>query len=268
MADPRWDDNLPPPIQGEEEGPVRKTQLEGEQPQHTGALFPSGYQHSQNLAFPSTSKPQPGYPSPTARPRTSYPPPLPPYASSSSSTYDRYDLPGHTSGTNLDRVPSIYAHPMRMGSLHQAEPDSTMFQQRRDQPSSGAVNPGHPRVGQFDTGGASHDPYQGQRSARSPLNRLYGYDEVAYPLTGSAPGLLSNAEGSQFLDQLTGNVLPVEARGPSTIKNEPEDEDMEGYDIKTDHRKRKRNRTIRSCVPCHNHKRKVGTLSIGGFSRR
>jgi hypothetical protein len=24
-----------------------------------------------------------------------------------------------------------------------------------------------------------------------------------------------------------------------------------------DHRKRKRNRTIRSCVPCHNHKRKV-----------
>ena len=26
---------------------------------------------------------------------------------------------------------------------------------------------------------------------------------------------------------------------------------------KIDHRKRKRNRTIRSCVPCHNHKRKV-----------
>lgn len=26
---------------------------------------------------------------------------------------------------------------------------------------------------------------------------------------------------------------------------------------KLDHRKRKRNRTIRSCVPCHNHKRKV-----------
>lgn len=36
--------------------------------------------------------------------------------------------------------------------------------------------------------------------------------------------------------------------GPSSaelIKEEPDD-----------HRKRKRNRTIRSCVPCHNHKRK------------
>lgn len=37
-----------------------------------------------------------------------------------------------------------------------------------------------------------------------------------------------------------------------------EDDDMGGEDeSKMDHRKRKRNRTIRSCVPCHNHKRKV-----------
>jgi ssDNA-binding Zn-finger/Zn-ribbon topoisomerase 1 len=33
---------------------------------------------------------------------------------------------------------------------------------------------------------------------------------------------------------------------------------------KMDHRKRKRNRTIRSCVPCHNHKRKVRHLRRGG----
>jgi hypothetical protein len=35
------------------------------------------------------------------------------------------------------------------------------------------------------------------------------------------------------------------------------EEEDEGEE-KMDHRKRKRNRTIRSCVPCHNHKRKVG----------
>ena len=40
-------------------------------------------------------------------------------------------------------------------------------------------------------------------------------------------------------------------------KVEPADEDD---DDKMDHRKRKRNRTIRSCVPCHNHKRKVNHL--------
>jgi hypothetical protein len=33
--------------------------------------------------------------------------------------------------------------------------------------------------------------------------------------------------------------------------------DLVAEDEKMDHRKRKRNRTIRSCVPCHNHKRKV-----------
>ena len=32
--------------------------------------------------------------------------------------------------------------------------------------------------------------------------------------------------------------------------------DKDGKEEKVDHRKRKRNRTIRSCVPCHNHKRK------------
>ncbi|KAK8864494.1 hypothetical protein IAR55_001744 [Kwoniella newhampshirensis] len=45
------------------------------------------------------------------------------------------------------------------------------------------------------------------------------------------------------------------------VKNEVDDDLMEidnegDGDEKMDHRKRKRNRTIRSCVPCHNHKRK------------
>lgn len=41
------------------------------------------------------------------------------------------------------------------------------------------------------------------------------------------------------------------------LKTEVDDDDAD--EEKMDHRKRKRNRTIRSCVPCHNHKRKVSS---------
>ncbi|RSH86499.1 uncharacterized protein EHS24_004756 [Apiotrichum porosum] len=42
----------------------------------------------------------------------------------------------------------------------------------------------------------------------------------------------------------------------TAVKTEAEDGGVDNDDDKVDHRKRKRNRTIRSCVPCHNHKRK------------
>lgn len=42
----------------------------------------------------------------------------------------------------------------------------------------------------------------------------------------------------------------------------PKMEPVDDGDDKLDHRKRKRNRTIRSCVPCHNHKRKVCITSV------
>lgn len=41
------------------------------------------------------------------------------------------------------------------------------------------------------------------------------------------------------------------------IRAKTEGGENDAFDAKMDHRKRKRNRTIRSCVPCHNHKRKV-----------
>jgi len=41
------------------------------------------------------------------------------------------------------------------------------------------------------------------------------------------------------------------------VKIEPMAMEEDDNEEKLDHRKRKRNRTIRSCVPCHNHKRKV-----------
>jgi hypothetical protein len=45
---------------------------------------------------------------------------------------------------------------------------------------------------------------------------------------------------------------------PVQVKSEREEAaaPAEEPEQKVDHRKRKRNRTIRSCVPCHNHKRK------------
>jgi hypothetical protein len=41
-----------------------------------------------------------------------------------------------------------------------------------------------------------------------------------------------------------------------TDEGDEEDKSKPEAKEKVDHRKRKRNRTIRSCVPCHNHKRK------------
>lgn len=64
---------------------------------------------------------------------------------------------------------------------------------------------------------------------------------------GSRPG---TAEGSNGL------LSPVQVKSERDIAVEPPEAEEE----KVDHRKRKRNRTIRSCVPCHNHKRKVSPL--------
>lgn len=63
-----------------------------------------------------------------------------------------------------------------------------------------------------------------------------------------------------------GNMLDVAAQSGQLRglnKTSPEDDDGED---KVDHRKRKRNRTIRSCVPCHNHKRKVSVELLGPVS--
>jgi hypothetical protein len=51
---------------------------------------------------------------------------------------------------------------------------------------------------------------------------------------------------------------PLKSQKKMRVKEEkPILEDDDADEEKMDHRKRKRNRTIRSCVPCHNHKRKV-----------
>ena len=57
--------------------------------------------------------------------------------------------------------------------------------------------------------------------------------------------------GSPYKARQSTQMTPLKTEG----------DDDEADEEKMDHRKRKRNRTIRSCVPCHNHKRKVYDLS-------
>lgn len=94
------------------------------------------------------------------------------------------------------------------------------------------------------------NPVQGWSAQRGgeTLSPTRARDERA---NGSRPG---TSEGSNGL------LSPVQ------VKSEARDllssdgggsAAPEGDGEKVDHRKRKRNRTIRSCVPCHNHKRKV-----------
>ena len=58
-----------------------------------------------------------------------------------------------------------------------------------------------------------------------------------------------------------GNGQGSAKKGKMTVKQEEDDDDVLEHvdpdEEKIDHRRKRRNRTIRSCVPCHNHKRKV-----------
>jgi hypothetical protein len=85
-------------------------------------------------------------------------------------------------------------------------------------------------------------------------------DEEAMQGAGGAGGdAISDADVSRpstAEKKKDGVRIQLPGDGGSPMKVEP-GEDVDDED-KLDHRKRKRNRTIRSCVPCHNHKRKVG----------
>jgi hypothetical protein len=59
--------------------------------------------------------------------------------------------------------------------------------------------------------------------------------------------------------------MEVGEEGEERLKAIGEVDGEDGEGVKMDHRKRKRNRTIRSCVPCHNHKRKVSAAHVTGF---
>ncbi|WVN88344.1 uncharacterized protein L203_103549 [Cryptococcus depauperatus CBS 7841] len=80
------------------------------------------------------------------------------------------------------------------------------------------------------------------------------WNDMSQPV--SRPGSSSAAVSKDILRsefcarQSQDSGLEKDAMNPSDLEGKGEQEE------KMDHRKRKRNRTIRSCVPCHNHKRK------------
>ncbi|OXC67489.1 hypothetical protein AYX13_03998 [Cryptococcus neoformans] len=82
---------------------------------------------------------------------------------------------------------------------------------------------------------------------------LLSWDELSQaasrPTSSSQKDLLGKGS-PDFQSKLD----PLMDRGDELI--ESIEEENKNPDEKVDHRKRKRNRTIRSCVPCHNHKRK------------
>lgn len=98
-----------------------------------------------------------------------------------------------------------------------------------------------------------------------------GYDQW-HPNQGPGPGQgqgQGNEQISQSRRSTISNPSEHNISRPSTseavkvkdmVKIEPTTLDEDEDDEKLDHRKRKRNRTIRSCVPCHNHKRKASPV--------
>lgn len=89
---------------------------------------------------------------------------------------------------------------------------------------------------------------QRREADHGPLSAVT--DPGPRPPAGDAPPY---AGGVQVKEEPPTNGQPAVAQQ----QQPPEDGEN-----KPDHRKRKRNRTIRSCVPCHNHKRKVSPVCL------
>lgn len=92
--------------------------------------------------------------------------------------------------------------------------------------------------------------------------------EMSYPGQQQVPGWNageslspSAARDERMSDSSRPGTAEPPIPAPTIVKQEANDAADE--EQKVDHRKRKRNRTIRSCVPCHNHKRKVSLTPRG-----
>lgn len=96
-------------------------------------------------------------------------------------------------------------------------------------------------------------------SRRSTLSRTTDDEAVPGGFSGTEPTSEAGASRPTSPVKPT-QTQKLKASAPKVQKvEEVEEEDAD--EEKIDHRKRKRNRTIRSCVPCHNHKRKVSPVA-------
>ena len=229
--------------------------MDSNYPQHPQAQLPPNYPPN---TYPGFALPTLNF-SPANSPyngsvyqhRQSYPP------SSSPPAYDRYN--GYNPGTGLQQSGpfinvSSPAPPRRRESL----------------PGEGRIPPPRtdvpvetePRMGQY----MSYPQQPSQQTYEWPPLPPPAADNRGPP--GSRRSTVSDHEANAGTGPSGADVhseagsrpnSPPKSTSFQVPKIERVDED-DGEEEKIDHRKRKRNRTIRSCVPCHNHKRKVSTL--------
>ena len=227
--------------------------LDSNYPQHPQSHLPPNYPTNNYpgfalpaLNFSSTSSP---YNGPAYLHRQSYPP------SSSPPAYDRYN--SYNPGTGL---------PSNGPFINVSSPAPP--RRRESLPSEGRVPPPARTDAPVET-----EPRMGQYMSypQQPSQQTYEWSSLPAATSdnrgplGSRRSTVSDHEGNAGTGP-SGTEAPSEAGSrPNSPRKAPVfvpkverlDED-DGEDEKIDHRKRKRNRTIRSCVPCHNHKRKVG----------
>ncbi|WVR06955.1 hypothetical protein IAU60_003991 [Kwoniella sp. DSM 27419] len=180
---------------------------------------------------------------------------------------------------------AMYSYMSHQGQQHQPpqqhqqqhqqpqQPPQTQQQQQQQQQT-----PFHPHQQQQQNQSQSQGQNQGQQmqyngfqpfqsstplSGRSRGSTFGSRTSEDGPIVG-LPGTNNNSDESRpnTADREQVTVKDFSEKNPKKMKLEPVDDVVETDqgeaepDEKMDHRKRKRNRTIRSCVPCHNHKRK------------
>jgi hypothetical protein len=121
--------------------------------------------------------------------------------------------------------------------------------------SMAPLAPSEPRMGHYSNYQSYHPYDQQWQQAQQPL------PQINEPGPSSRRSTISNSDQERPSRPSTSDNKS-KAKDFVKIEPVPQEDDEDDPEEKLDHRKRKRNRTIRSCVPCHNHKRKVSTTHV------
>jgi len=222
--------------QGMSQMPQYQFQNQG-QNQNQGQSQPNQNQYGGNVGYP-----------------TNYPAPGPPRRPSGGNEIS----PFQTTGTSLPSGSANSSPINQFNYQHQQPPyiniDRTEPMGARPLP----MIPSEPRMGHYSNYQTYPQPqqqhqHQGYDQWHPGQNQNQGQGQGNEQISQSRRSTISNASDHNISRPTTSDALKVK----DMVKIEPAMEEEEDEE-KLDHRKRKRNRTIRSCVPCHNHKRKVG----------
>ena len=144
-------------------------------------------------------------------------------------------------------------------------------------PNTSSMIPSEPRMGHYSNyqhpyppPSTAYDPGQWQPPPPPPFDPNQSQQQQQHQ--GGQPSSRRSTISNPSDHERPSRPSTSDAKNTMTpiVKVEPipQEDDEDEKEEKMDHRKRKRNRTIRSCVPCHNHKRKVRTINISGVIRR